>query len=329
MPANLTPQFIKARERFHKAKEPEEKLAALEEMLSTIPRHKGTDHMVGDIRKQIAKYQEVSFRAKKGRGGTGHDHVPNEGAGQAVLVGPPNSGKSSLVAAVTNARPNVADYPFSTLVPVPGMMRFKDVHVQLVDLPPLSAEYTEPWVYSLIRAADVALLVFGLDEVDRLEAHLEEVLLWVEERHIELVADGKSGEDGESHVIRVPARVVLTKADLGEPPPQFLSRLPFPSVIVSSHSGEGLEDFARMTFDALKVIRIYTKLPGKKPDLEEPYTLPIGSTAFDAVQTVHRDFAEHLRYVRIWGSGRFDGQQVPADHVLQDGDIIEIHVAQE
>ncbi len=329
MPANLTPQFIKARERFHKAKEPEEKLAALEEMLSTIPRHKGTDHMVGDIRKQIAKYQEASFRAKKGRGGTGHDHVPKEGAGQAVLVGPPNSGKSSLVAAVTNARPDVADYPFSTLVPVPGMMRFKDVHVQLVDLPPLSAEYTEPWVYSLIRAADVALLVFGLDEVDRLEAHLEEVLLWVEERHIELVADGKSGEDGESHVIRVPARVVLTKADLGEPPPQFLSRLPFPSVIVSSHSGEGLEDFARMTFDALKVIRIYTKLPGKKPDLEEPYTLPIGSTAFDAVQTVHRDFAEHLRYVRIWGSGRFDGQQVPADHVLQDGDIIEIHVAQE
>jgi hypothetical protein len=327
MPANLTPQFIKARERFHKAKEPDEKLAALEEMLRTIPRHKGTDHMVGDIRKQIAKLQDASLRSKKGRGGGGHDHMPKEGAGQAVLVGPPNSGKSSLVAALTNARPEVADYPFSTLVPVPGMMRFEDAPVQLVDLPPLSVEYTEPWVYSLIRAADVALIVLGLDEPDLLEGRLEEILLWIEERRIELVVDRLSTEESTDHVIQVPARIVLTKADLVRDPGALLVGLPFPGVAVSTFSGEGLDGFARMTFDALKVIRIYTKMPGKKPDLKEPYVLPAGSTALDAVRIVHGEFAERLKYVRIWGSGRFDGQQVPSDYRLADGDIVEIHVA--
>ena len=327
MPANLTPQFIKARERFHKAKEPDEKLDALEEMLRTIPRHKGTDHMVGDIRKQIAKLQEATFRAKKGKGGGGHDHVPKEGAGQAVLIGPPNSGKSSLVAAVTNAHPEVAEYPFSTLVPVPGMMRYKDVHLQLVDLPPLSADYTEPWVYNVIRGADLALLVFGLDERDLLETHLEEILLWVEERRIEFVVEREAAEDGEDRLVHVPARIVLTKTDLGVDAASLLAVLPLPGIALSAHSGDGLEAFAQMTFEALKVIRVYTKLPGKKPDFEEPYTLPVGSTVLDAVRTVHRDFADHLKYVRIWGSGRFDGQQVPSDHLLQDGDIIEVHVS--
>jgi hypothetical protein len=327
MPANLTPQFIKARERFHKAKEPDERLAALEEMLRTIPRHKGTDHMVGDIRKQIAKLQEVTIRAKKGKGGGGHDHVPKEGAGQVVLVGPPNSGKSSLVAALTHARPEVADYPFSTLVPVPGMMRFEDVRVQLVDLPPLSAEYTEPWVYSLIRAADVAVIALALDEIELLEAHLEQILAWVEERRIQFVVERSGNAEEAGLAQEVPARIVLTKCDAVESAATALAGLPFPGVAVSTVTGEGLDAFARMAFDALKILRIYTKMPGKKPDLEEPYTLPIGSTALDAVRTVHREFAERLKYVRIWGSGRFEGQQVPSDHRLEDGDIVEIHAS--
>lgn len=327
MPANLTPQFIKARERSYKARTPEEKLAALEEMLATIPKHKGTDKMVGDIRKQIAKLQDASLRAKKGRGGGGHDHIPKEGAGQVVLVGPPNSGKSSLVAALTNARPEVAEYPFSTLVPVPGMMRFEDVKIQLVDLPPLSAEYTEPWVYNLIRAADVACLVLAADERDLLETYLEEILLWTEERHVELVAARPANNDDDHSVKCVPARIVLTKADLDPQAGSLLEDLPFPGVAVSARSGIGLDRFARMTFDALDVLRVYTKLPGKKPDFEEPYTLPVGSTVLDAVRMVHREFAEKLKYVRIWGSGRFDGQQVPSDHRLADRDIVEIHVS--
>ncbi|MEN6369506.1 MAG: GTPase [Thermotogota bacterium] len=323
MPANLTPEFIKARERFFKATTTEEKLAALEDMQSTIPKHKGTEKMRADIKRKIARFRDADIRAKKGHS-SGYDHIPKEGAGQAVLVGVPNSGKSSLVAALTNAKPEVAEYPFSTLIPVPGMMKFEDVGIQLVDLPPLSDEYTEPWVYNLIRAADIVVLVLPLDEIDLLDEYLGDLRRMLSERHLELATAAAAGEE---RVRILPARIALTKADTLPDAAEFLAELPFPGVVTSVVSGEGLDDFRRMLFDALHVRRVYTKLPGKKPDLEEPYTLPVGATVLDAVRTVHRDLAEHLKYVRVWGSGRFDGQQVPSDHRLADGDIIEIHVS--
>jgi len=323
MPANLTPEFIKARARFFKATTNEEKLAALEDMQSTIPKHKGTEKMRADIKRKIARLGDAEIRAKKGHS-SGHDNIPKEGAGQAVLVGPPNSGKSSLVAALTNAKPEVAEYPFSTLVPIPGMMKFEDVGIQLVDLPPLSDEYTEPWVYNLIRAADIVVLVLPLDEIDLLDEYLGDLRRMLSERHLELAAERAAGEE---RVRILPTRIALTKADALPGADELLGELPFPGVVTSVVSGEGLDSFRRMIFDALHVLRVYTKLPGKKPDLEEPYTLPVGATVLDAVRTVHRDFAEHLKYVRVWGSGRFDGQQVPTDHRLADGDIIEIHVS--
>jgi hypothetical protein len=291
-------------------------------MQSTIPKHKGTEKMRADIKRKIARLGDAEIRAKKGHS-SGHDNIPKEGAGQAVLVGPPNSGKSSLVAALTNAKPEVAEYPFSTLVPIPGMMKFEDVGIQLVDLPPLSDEYTEPWVYNLIRAADIVVLVLPLDEIDLLEEYLGDLRRMLSERHLELATEKAAGEE---RVRILPTRIALTKADALPGAAELLAELPFPGVVTSVASGEGLDDFRRMIFDALHVLRVYTKLPGKKPDLEEPYTLPVGATVLDAVRTVHRDFAEHLKYVRVWGSGRFDGQQVPSDHRLADGDIIEIHV---
>ncbi len=321
MPANLTPQFIKARERFFMATTPEEKLAALEEMQSTIPKHKGTEKMRADIKKKIARLRDADLRAKKGHS-SGYDHIPKEGAGQAVLVGPPNSGKSSLVAALTHARPEVAEYPFSTLVPVPGMMAFEDVKIQLVDLPPLSEEYTEAWVYNLVRSGDLVVLVLGLDEIDLIDEYLGDLRRMLSEHHVELAVDRTAGEE---RIRILPTRIVLTKVDLFPDAARLLAQLPFPGVATSVVSGAGLDDFRRMMFEALRVLRVYTKLPGKKPDLEEPYTLPEGATVLDAVRTVHRDLAETLKYVRVWGSGRFDGQQVPSDHRLKDGDIIEIH----
>ena len=321
MPANLTPQFIKARERFFMATTPEEKLAALEEMQSTIPKHKGTEKMRADIKKKIARLRDADLRAKKGHS-SGYDHIPKEGAGQAVLVGPPNSGKSSLVAALTHARPEVAEYPFSTLVPVPGMMAFEDVKIQLVDLPPLSEEYTEAWVYNLVRSGDLVVLVLGLDEIDLIDEYLGDLRRMLSEHHVELAVDRTAGEE---RIRILPTRIVLTKVDLFPGAARLLAQLPFPGVATSVVSGAGLDDFRRMMFEALRVLRVYTKLPGKKPDLEEPYTLPEGATVLDAVRTVHRDLAETLKYVRVWGSGRFDGQQVPSDHRLKDGDIIEIH----
>ncbi len=325
MPANLTPEFIKARKKLRQAASPEEKLAALEEMLATIPKHKGTDHMQADIKRRIAKARGAIGQSKKGKSNS-YDHIPSEGAGQVVLIGPPNVGKSSLLAALTNAKPEVATYPFSTMTPVPGMMAFEDVSIQLIDLPPVTPDYTESWVFSLIRSCDLALVVLDASDGELLVDEYEELVGQLRDRNIHLVAD-RPEEQSDDRVREIPTRIVLAKSELaGEEIEGVARRLPLPSVVVSSTTAEGLDALRRTAFRGLDMIRVYTKLPGQKPDMTEPYTLPVGSQAIDAVNAIHREFSDRLKYVRVWGSGRFDGQQVPSDHALADGDIIEVHL---
>ena len=173
MPANLTPVYREAEARFKAAVTREEKIAALEEMLRVIPKHKGTEHLQADLRSRLSKLRQ---EPKKKGVAKGLSHkIPKEGAGQVTLVGAPNSGKSSLVKTLTHAKPEVADYPLTTLKATPGMMPFEDVGFQLIDLPPICHEHVEPWVYDLIRASDLVWLVVsirsplqGLEIVDEL-----------------------------------------------------------------------------------------------------------------------------------------------------------------
>jgi len=327
MPANLTADFLKARNELRAAKDTQAKLAALEKMLAIIPKHKGTDHMQADIKRRIAKLKEAQTKSSHHKGPQ-LDHIEREGAGQVVLLGPPNSGKSSLLAALTNAHPEVADYPYSTVLPLPGMMAFEDVQIQLVDLPPISAEYSESWLYSLVRQADLCLLTLdGSEQVDELVDAVEEIVLLLEEHHIRLVQQRENAEE-EMRVRDVPCRIVLTRGDVGDLATRVEELSDFLPVIVASPvEGTGLDTLREQVFIALDVIRVYTKLPGKPADMVEPYVLPAGSVALDAVRAVHRDFVDRLKYIRVWGSGRFDGQQVPSTHVLADGDIIEIHLS--
>lgn len=324
MPANLTPEFLKVREKFRAAQTPQEKLAALEEMLTTIPKHKGTDKMQADIKRRIAKLRDSRLQKKHGKSAA-FDYITREGAGQVVLIGPPNSGKSSLLAALTNAHPEIANYPYSTTIPVIGMMHFEDVPIQLIDLPPITPEYTEPWMYNLIRQSDLALVLLDGSTPEDLSSVVEEILSLLEERHIQLAKSAP--EEEETRVKVVPCRIVLTKGDLADHR-RMIEGLTtfFPVLSTSAKAGAGLDALRQEVFTTLGIVRIYTKLPGKPPDLTEPYTLPTGSTVLDAVKAVHREFVDKLKYVRIWGSGKFDGQQVPSDHQLQDKDIIEIHL---
>ena len=227
MPANLTADFIKARQRQRDAKTPAEKLAALEEMLATIPKHKGTDHMQADIKKRIAKARGAAGQSKKGKSHS-HEHIPKDGAGQVVLVGPPNAGKSTLISALTNAKPEVATYPFSTIVPVPGMMAFEDIVIQLIDLPPLAADYTESWVYSLIRSCDLILLVLDASDGELLKDEFDELVAQLAERNVHLIKDRPA--DVEDRIKEIPTRIVLTKSDLADADSiqEATDRLPFP-----------------------------------------------------------------------------------------------------
>jgi ribosome-interacting GTPase 1 len=246
-----------------------------------------------------------------------------------VLVGAPNVGKSALLARLTHAKPEVAPYPFTTRAPQPGMMPWQDVQVQLVDLPPITSEAMEPWVPSLIRSADAALLVIDLADDDLLEA-TEGVLKRLAAVHTELV--GELPFDVEDEALQhVKTLLVANKLDaegagdrLALAREVFADR--FPMVAVSANTGEGLDALRRLSYDLLSVIRVYTKIPGKPADRSRPFTVPIGSTIWDLARAIHQDFARSLKFARIWGEGVYEGQTVKRDHELHDADVVELHI---
>ena len=328
MPANLSPGFLAARDRLNRSKTDEERLDALQEMLATIPKHKGTEKMQADIRRRIAKLKEKAEQQRRsGKGGAVGYHVPREGAAQVALVGVPNAGKSSLLAALTRATPEIAPYPMSTVRPQPGMMEFEDIQIQLVDLPPITRDYTEGWVYGLIRLADTVALCVDL-ESPHWQEETEEVIALLADHHA--VLTGGPSRQVDWRVVERRTVAVGLKADLGQ------SRMSafrawtedrFPSVVASTATGEGLSDVRTLIFRHSGVVRVYTKKPGQAPDLSQPYTIREGATVLNVVEQIHKDFVSRLRYVRLWGSGRFDGQHAPQDHPVQDKDIVEIHLS--
>ncbi|MBM3321724.1 MAG: 50S ribosome-binding GTPase [Candidatus Eisenbacteria bacterium] len=324
MPANLTPQYFAAEEKYKEAKNPQEKLKALRGMLSAIPKHKGTEKLQADIKRRISLVEEEEERSRK-RGGRGPspDHVPREGAGQIVIVGEPNVGKSALLAALTGAPAEVAAYPFSTQRPRPGMLSFEDVQIQLVDTPPFSDEYMEPWVPNIPRAGNGVLLVIDLSAGDP-DDRLLGLLVHLEAARLSLVPEGEWERPIEDEVFTKRALLAGSKADLAGEIPEKVGD--FPLRPVSSETLEGIDRLPALLFRMLRVMRVYPKMPGHKPDMERPFTLPVGSGVGDLCRIVHKDFAEKLRFARLWREGSFQGIQVHKDHPLLDKDILELHM---
>ncbi len=162
MPANLTPQYRKIEEEYRRAANLEEELHCLQRMLQEIPKHKGTDHLQAELKAKISKAKKEMAAEKSGGKKTRGLRIPRQGAGTAIILGGPNAGKSQLVARLTNATPEVAPYPFTTTVPAPAMMPWEDVTVQLIDTPPITADFMDPSLHGLIRPADLALLMVDL-----------------------------------------------------------------------------------------------------------------------------------------------------------------------
>ncbi len=326
MPANLPPQYFEAEKRYRLAKSAQEKVEALEAMLSIMPKHKGTDKLRAELRRKIAKFsQEAQRRHIIGRKGAGY-HIRREGAGQVILVGLPNVGKSQLVSAVTNASPDVADYPFTTKNPTPGMMKFENIQIQLVDIPPITDPGAESWLPSILRNADALLLVVDLgdDPVSQAETVIQELA------KVRIKPVGR-GEGGDRWLIEKRALIAANKNDLDGSAEKYKGLGlkyggRFPLVSISARDGIGLEEMKAEVFRMLDIIRVYTKAPGRKPDLDEPVILRRGSTVEDVAESIHKDFRTRLKYALVWGSGRFEGQRVKREHVLEDGDVVELHV---
>jgi ribosome-interacting GTPase 1 len=326
MSTNAGPVYREAEARFRAAVTKEEKLAALEEMLRVVPKHKGTEKLCADLRSRISK---LKHEPKKKGASRGLSHkIVHEGAGQIALVGGPNAGKSTLVAALTHARPEVAPYPMSTHQATPGMMPFENVAFQLIDLPPLCNEHVEPWVYDIIRGADLAWFVISIEHP---LVGYEDTLALLEKRAIQLVPVGSAGPEARRPGwTYLDALMVITGMDLPGAEDDLLAfeellDRPWPRAAVSGPSGDGFEELGRRTFQALDIVRVFSKEPGKDPDMERPFTLPVGATVSDLARAIHKEIADEFKYARVWGPSAHDGQSVRGGHVLLEGDVVEIH----
>ena len=325
MPANLTPDYLKAEQWFKTATTNEEKILALEKMLQVIPKHKGTEKMQAELKKKLSHFREASTQKKAGTH-TDIFHVPRGGAGQVVLLGTPNSGKSSIVAALTNAKVNVANFPYATNAPVPGIVEYEDIQIQLIDMPPITADFVAPGQVGTYRNCDIIAIVIDLSS--DVNEQMNICLDFLESKSL-LIDNETPSQDGQGNAMGKKAFCICTKSDIAKEGSfenlKKSCKYPFGFIRISAEEFEGLEELTLKMFEMLEIIRVYAKPPGKPADMKEPFTLPIGSTVMDLATHIHRHMAENLKSARIWGTGVHDGQSVHLNHILHDKDIVELH----
>jgi uncharacterized protein len=331
MAVNLTPQYLEAEAAYKRAKTAEERLECLKKMWSLVPKHKASEKLQAELKTKLSDAREEVEREKKSPKKAGVSYkIPRQGAGQVILLGGPNVGKSRLLTRLTRATPEVAPYPFATHEPHAGMMEWEDVRVQLIDTPPITADYLEGYLSSMVRTADASALLLDLGDDDGPFA-AQTVIERLTAVKTALTGTAPAAEITDPAIHYSKTLLLANKCDA----PGAADRLEivremfgqrFPMHVLDAESGQGLEEVRTAIYRFLNVIRVYSKRPGKPADKESPFTCPAGSTVAQMAELVHRDFADKLKSARIWGTGVFDGQTVTRDHVLHDKDIVELHV---
>ena len=329
MPANLPPQYFEIEKKLKTASEHSEKISILEELLSIVPKHKGTEKIQAQLKSKISKLKTDTKR-KPSTAKHGPEHnVKKSGAGQIILIGPPNSGKSSLIKALTNASPQVSDYPFTTISAYPAMMRFENIQIQLVDTPPITTDYLEAWIPELIKPSDGVVLVLDLHSPEPVK-DFQFIIHKLTERRIDFVGPDPADSDITGR-FQKKLLVVVNKSDVDSAMDQMtlLAEHLHESIRlipVSAHNGSGLDKLKNHIFIMLNIIRVYSKNPGSKIEYDSPFTLKKGSTVLDMARAVHKDFSRKFKFARIWGKHKYQGQKVKRDYVLDDEDVIELHI---
>ena len=328
MPTNLPAEYYEVEERYKAAESQAEKIRLLEELISTVPKHKGTDKLRAEMRRKLSKLKSAALSKSKISRHESIFHIDKEGAGQVAIIGAANTGKSALITALTNARPDVAAYPYTTRSPIPGMMYFENVPIQLIDTPPIDRDYLEPELFDLIRRADAIVVLLDLQTYP--DEQFKQTMAILREHGI--VPKRLQGqEQSERYLFFKPFVIVANKSDDDDSDDLFLifcellgedwSCMP-----VSAKTGRHLDRLKRAIFDELDVIRVYSQPPGEEADFSAPFILETGSNVEEFASKVHKDFVRDMKAARVWGSTNFDGQMVSRDYVLSDGDVVELRI---
>jgi ribosome-interacting GTPase 1 len=329
MAANLTPQYLKAEEQYRRAQTTADELHWLEAMLREMPKHKSSEKLQSELKTKISRAKKELEAEKKAPKSTHGVRIPRQGAGTAVLIGGPNSGKSQLLASLTRAHPEIAPFPFTTRQPLPGMMPWEDVMVQLIDTPPITKDFLEPYLLGMIRSADVAVLLVDLGSDDGI-VQLQEVLDRLNDTKTRLARSSHLDENdiglSYTQTLLVPNKVEVSGASDRLALLHELCPLDFQEFPISAQHGNGVHELKNAIYRSLDVVRVYTKQPThKQADFDRPFTLRRGGTVHDVAELVHKDIAANLKHARVWGSGVHDGTVVKGDHVVQDKNVVELH----
>lgn len=328
MPANLTPQYQKAESEFRRAQSAPQRIDGLERLLQLIPKHKGTEKLQADLKTKLKEAREEAESEKTAPKSTRIDRIPRQGAGTIILVGAPNSGKSRLLKELTSAHPEVANYPFTTREPLPGMMTWEDVRVQLVDTPPVTSSHLEPSLTGFVRSADAVVLCFD-GSSDDAPQETADVLQQLANRKTRL-ATTTGFDDDDMSIVHV--RTLLAVTHAGDPDAALrlemfrdLTAAALETIMVELDDPSTIEPLRTAIYLSLNLMRLYTKRPGKPAERDNPFTLPVGSTVEDLAERVHKELAASLTHARVWGPTTGEGQTVGRDHILLDGDVVELH----
>jgi hypothetical protein len=290
---NASPEYYAAERDYSDAKTPEDKIAALEKMLSLAPKHKSAHSLLADIRHKLARIKKAQvkeeIKAKQRKSGSS-EFVKKQGV-QIALLGQVNSGKTALFNALTGLREKSTPAPFETVMPKPGAWEYEKIQIQVLDLPSVTGE-NKSKIYSFARNADLALIVLDGDG----DSNLQE-LFFKDVRNEKIFFACSKGRKKEG----VFSYDAFSQKSVGE--------------------------LKKKLYSSLDVIRVFAKTPKEQAKMDNPIVLLKKTrTVLDAAKEIHKDFALNLKFARVWGSTKFPGQQVSGDYLLQDGDVVELHL---
>jgi len=320
MVANLPPDYHTKEAELKNAKTPEEKIAILLEMMAIMPKHKGTEKLQKEIKSKIAKLRREAAEKKIISRGSTVPTIEKEGSGQVIIAGPPNSGKSTLLAAMTKAKPEIAEYPFTTKVPQPGMFQYQDIQIQLVDTPALATGVAENWLGDIMRKSDLIMILLDLSDDDILE-HMDQTMSVLEQFKIKIPQQWEFTK-----------KILWAGNKIDTPSWQDIKNIlcelyPIGNEIITISALErnNLDILGEEIFKKLEIIRVYTKVPGKPAEMKDPYTIAANSTLEDLARAIHKDLVKSFRYARLWKQGKGNPVIAGRDYVLEDRDLVEIH----